>query len=134
MKKFIPLLLFVILIGLTSCYKTSSEPSIIYTVKYEVETSGDVAIDTIQYKDMSGATVTKVNVISKFQHYFTSENAYDASLYVAGNLVNGTVSANLSILKGTTIMYEDPFSEIWEGEDEPLPFTYNSSRKLAISK
>jgi hypothetical protein len=31
-------------------------------------------------------------------------------------------------------MYEDPFSEIWEGEDEPLPFTYNSSRKLAISK
>lgn len=134
MKTFTQLFFLVLLIGLSSCYKTSSEPTVIYTVDYEVSISGDVFLDTVQYKDMSGAIVTKLNVSSDFHHSYTSENAYDASLFVAGNIIDGTVESNLSILTGTTVNFEDPLSETWEGSADSLYYTYNSARKLTLSK
>jgi len=134
MKKFYYLFLLSTIVALSSCYKSSSDPISIYTVKYEVQFSGDVLIDTIAYKDLSGATVTKLDVTSDFDYSFTAENGYEAYLYVSGRLINGSVSSNLIVKDGSSINYEDPQMESLTQPSDTLDFQFVSIRKLAISK
>ncbi len=134
MKKIYYFLLLSAIVALSSCYKSSSDPITIYTVKYEMQFSGDVLIDTVAYKDLSGATVTKMALTSDFDYSFTAENSYDAYLYVSGRLINGSVSSNLIVKDGSSINYEDPQMESWEGSNDTLKFQFTSSRKLVASK
>jgi len=134
MKKIYYFLLLSAIVALSSCYKSSSDPISIYTVKYEVQFSGDVLIDTVAYKDLSGATVTKLDVTSDFDYSFTAENGYEAYLYVSGRLINGSVSSNLIVKDGSSINYEDPQMESLTQPSDTLDFEFVSIRKLAISK
>ncbi|PIQ29581.1 MAG: hypothetical protein COW63_12410 [Bacteroidetes bacterium CG18_big_fil_WC_8_21_14_2_50_41_14] len=109
MKKITYFTLFLAIISFMSCSKSSSPPDVIYTVKYTVTSSGDVQMDTIQYKNISGEMVTKISE-PNLDYTFTSPNGYNASLYVSGNIENGEVFFNMQVTNSTGTVYIDSTS------------------------
>jgi hypothetical protein len=109
MKKTAYVTLVLAIIGFMSCSKSSSTPDVIYTIKYTVTSIGDVQMDTIQYKNISGEIVTKISE-PDLDYSYTSANSYDASLYVSGNIENGEVFFNMQVTNSTGTIYIDSTS------------------------
>ena len=133
MKKLLLLSFVTVLFFALSCSKSSTSPATIYTIKYTVDITDTVTIDTLQYKDMSGAIISKYDITS-FDYSFTSEKSYDASLFVTGRIMDGSVEASLEISDASGVVYFDSKGDSWATPQFPMRFTYTMSKKFIESK
>jgi hypothetical protein len=129
MKKITLILFALAIISVIGCSKSDSTPDTIYTVQYNVVSTGTVNIDTIQYKNMNGETITLLGQ-NNADYSFTSNNQYDADLYMAGSLENGTVMMSLTILKGSKV----DFTDVLTDSIASTHFQYRLAKKVSNSK
>lgn len=76
-----------------ACKKSSDDPEnkTVYTTEYSVVSSANgVAIDTIIYRDKSGNDIILTDQLN-LSESFTTENGYDAYLYVSGETSNNGI-------------------------------------------
>ncbi len=97
MRNLLLLATAILFIGITSCKKDDDSEKKTYTIKYEVMSTGDVAVDTIKYMDSNNQEVTLVGQ-TDFSHSFTSVTNYHAKLYVSGTTNNGKCEYEMSVL------------------------------------
>ncbi|MDP2722328.1 MAG: hypothetical protein Q8O72_06210 [Bacteroidales bacterium] len=133
MKKITLILFALAIISVVGCSKSSSTPDTIYTVQYSIVSTGTVIMDTIQYKNMNGETITLLGQ-NNADYSFTSNNQYDADLYMAGNLKDGTVVMSLTILNGSAVDFTDVHTETWSDPNTSMHFQYRSAKKISNSK
>jgi hypothetical protein len=130
MKKTAYFALILAIISLVSCSKSSSTPDVIYTIKYTVTSIGDVQMDTIQYKNISGEIVTKMSE-PDLDYSYTSANGYDAGLYVSGNIENGEVFFNLQVSNSTGTVYIDSTS--WNNTNTGASYQFKKKAEAYYS-
>ncbi len=123
MRSLILLATAILVFGITSCSKDDESEKKTYTIKYEVKSTGDVTIDTIQYMDSDNQEVTLIGQ-ENFSHSFTSITNYHAKLYVSGITNNGNCEYEMSVLNegdviGTKMSNTESTSPVnfsWMGE------------------
>jgi hypothetical protein len=116
-----------------SCSKSPTEPDTIFTVKYSIVSTGDVQMDTIQYKNIHGKTMT-IKKENNLNYWFTSSNGYDACLFMSGLIKDGTVDFKLQVMNDNMVAYVDSSYQYWSDSMKPLSFRYGASKMFIVAR
>jgi hypothetical protein len=102
-------------------------------VKYSIKSTGDAQMDTIQYKNLHGETVTKKKE-NNLNYWFTSTNGYDAGLFMSGIIKNGSVEFKLQVMNDNMVAYADSSYQYWSDSMKPLSFRYSASKMFIVAQ
>ncbi len=102
MKNILLILITTIFIGFISCNKSDNDPDPEiedYKIVYEVNSHGDVTMDTIMYLLPGGTEEIKTGLNSLTHQFMAPSNNYHAKLYVSGEIDSiGSCTYSLKIL------------------------------------
>ncbi len=98
MQKIAFILLAIMILGSISCNNSNDtpDPDVIYTIEYEVASTGDVTVDTIMYLDVNGDDKYVLGA-SNWGHSFEQKNGYHAKLYISGTITSGKCGYSIGV-------------------------------------
>ncbi|OFY50267.1 MAG: hypothetical protein A2W85_16020 [Bacteroidetes bacterium GWF2_41_31] len=126
-------LMAVALFVVISCSKSPTDPDTIFKVKYSIISAGDVHMDTIQYKNLHGETIT-IKKENNLNYWFTSSNGYDAGLFMSGFINDGTVEFTLQIMNDNMVAFADSSYQYCSDSMKPLSFRYGVSKMFIVAR